>query len=124
MSRFIVTLFISLLFLGCTHATEKLHEVDYQRVLCEELDGEMEYVLADKTRVDCLTDTYAIEVDFAKKWAESIGQSLYYADMTGKKPAVALIMNVKKDKRYLKRLQTIAGKFEIKIFIIKKQDKE
>jgi len=43
--------------------------------------------------------------------------------MTGKKPAVALIMNAKKDKRYLKRLQTIARKFDIKIFIIKKRDK-
>ena len=66
MSRFVFSILISLLFLGCTHATEKLHEVDYQRVLCEELDGEMEYVLVDKTRVDCLTDAYAIEVDFAK----------------------------------------------------------
>ena len=29
-------------------------------------------------------------IDFAKKWAESIGQALYYSKMTGKAPAVAI----------------------------------
>ncbi len=82
----------------------------------------MEYVLKDRTRVDCLTDKYAIEVDFAKKWAESIGQSLYYAHMTNRKPAVGFIMNSKKDKRYFKRLNTIAQEYAIKIFIIEKKD--
>ena len=53
--------------------------------------GEIEVLLEDSTRVDCLTDYHAIEFDFSSKWAESIGQSLYYAAMTGKKPAVFLI---------------------------------
>jgi hypothetical protein len=79
----------------------------------------MEYRLFDKTRVDCLTDDYAIEVDFAKKWAESVGQSLYYADVTGKNPGVGLIVG-KKDKRYLKRLNRLAKKYDIKVFVIKK----
>lgn len=80
----------------------------------------MEVVLKDRTRVDCLTDEYAIEVDFAKKWAEGIGQSLYYAQMTGKKPAVALIVDIKKEKRYLTRLEKVAQKSNIKIIIIDK----
>jgi hypothetical protein len=75
--------------------------------------------LPDKTRVDCLTDGYAIEVDWAKKWAEGVGQSLFYADMTNRKPGVALIVG-ENDQRYLKRINLIAKKFNIKIYIIKK----
>lgn len=115
-------LIFPLLFVGCSQITKKYHERHYQTLLCNELGGEMEYVLKDKTRVDCLTDEYAIEVDFAKKWAEGIGQSLYYAHMTGKKPAVGFIINTKKDQRYFKRLNALAKKYEIKIFLIKKEN--
>ena len=66
-----------------------MYEKDYVDKYC---DGIKEYVLPDKTRVDCLTNEYAIEFDYAKKWAESVGQSLYYAEKTGKKPAVAIIL--------------------------------
>jgi hypothetical protein len=97
-------------------ATKKFNEHYYQINLCNKFDGKMEYVLQDRTRVDCLTDEYAIEVDFAKKWAEGVGQSLYYAHMTGKKPAVGFIMNSEKDKRYFKRLNTLAKKYGIKIY--------
>lgn len=92
----------------------KYKEADYVNAYCK---GIVEYRLPDKTRVDCLTDEYAIEFDWAKKWAESIGQSLYYAKMTGKKPAVAIIMKSPKDERYIKRIEkTDLG---IKIFKIK-----
>ncbi len=64
----------------------------------------MEYVLPDRTRVDCLTDEYAIEVDFAPKWAEAIGQAIYCAKMTGRKPGIVLILEEDKDQRYLNRL--------------------
>ena len=119
--NFIVIIFLSLILFGCAAKAKKLNERHYQTILCNELNGEMEYVLKDKTRVDCLTDEYAIEVDFAKKWAESIGQSLYYAHMTAKKPAVGLIMNSKKDERYFKRLKVMADEYEIKIFVINKE---
>jgi hypothetical protein len=110
-----------LFFAGCSTTTKSVHHKEkyYQTKLCNRLDGVMEYRLPDRTRVDCLSDDYAIEVDFAKKWAESIGQSLYYADMTGKKPAVGLIVG-SKDKRFEKRLNRIAKKYNIKVFLIKK----
>ena len=73
-------------------------------------------MLKDGTRVDCLTSTHAIEVDFANKWAESIGQSLFYAEMTGKKPGVYLIIESDRDYRYLKRLKLVAKKYGITIF--------
>ena len=110
-----------LLFSGCGY--KKYKEKYYQTQLCNDLDGVMEQSLLDRTRVDCLTDEYAIEVDFAKKWAESIGQSLYYAEMTGKKPAVGLILrDTKKDARRLHRLQVMADKYQIKIFKIQREN--
>lgn len=117
----LVLIFLTSLFLmGCSSSTKKYNEHYYQTKLCNDLNGQVEIVLQDKTRVDCLTDNYAIEVDFAKKWAESIGQSLHYAHMTGKKPAVGLIIDKNRDQRYYKRLHTLAKKYEIHIFIIEK----
>ena len=49
-------------------------------------------VLGDRTRCDIVTATHAIEVDFADKWAEAIGQSLSYALQLNLKPAIALIL--------------------------------
>lgn len=48
-------------------------------------------MLQDRTRVDCLTDEYAIEYDFSNKWAEAIGQALHYGVMTDSRPAIVLI---------------------------------
>ena len=120
----IVTLVIitGIYFTGCTEK-KKHNEKYYQTLLCNELDGVMEQSLLDRTRVDCLTDEYAIEVDFAKKWAEAVGQSLYYAEMTGKKPAVGFIMrDNKKDRRHFKRVEVLADKYHIKIFKIQRED--
>lgn len=82
----------------------KMHEKDYVNKHCT---GVIEHVLPDKTRIDCLTDEYAIEYDYAKKWAESIGQSLYYAKKTGKKPAVAIIISKPSDRKYIQRIEAI-----------------
>ena len=121
----IFSLLLMALFAGCSTTTtpKKYNEKHYQTLFCNDLDGVMEYRLPDKTRVDCLTDKYAIEVDFARKWAEGVGQSLLYAEMTGKEPAIGLIMNVKKDDKYLQRLNAVAVKYGIKVFIIEKKGK-
>ena len=76
-----------------------------------------EAVFWDMTRVDCLAKDYAIEFDFAKKWAESIGQALYYSKMTGKKPAVAIILTSLTDYKYVKRIERLDN--NIKVFLIK-----
>jgi len=121
---FMVILFIAYSFIPTnvekkTTKNIKLNEKYYQTKFCNKLGGIMEFKLKDSTRVDCLSDEYAIEVDWAKKWAEGIGQSLYYGLMTKKKPAVALIVS-KKDKRFIKRLEKVADEFNIKIFFIQK----
>lgn len=58
-----------------------------------------------------------IEFDFAPKWAESIGQALYYGLMTGKQPGVELIMEKEGDGRYLERLNALADGHNIKVWI-------
>ncbi|MBQ8887599.1 MAG: hypothetical protein IJY61_07865 [Candidatus Gastranaerophilales bacterium] len=83
---------------------KKMTEKDYVNKYCT---GIIEYTLPDKTRIDCLTEEYAIEFDYAKKWAESIGQSLYYAKKTGKKPAVAIITSGEKDLKYINRIREV-----------------
>lgn len=94
----------SLLILLSTSANAKrLHkERYYQEKNCD--DGVTEYRLPDRTRVDCLTEEYAIEDDFGSKWAEAIGQSLHYARLTGRKAGIHLIMEKRSDNRYYNRL--------------------
>ena len=76
--------------------------------------------MKDKTRIDCLTDEYAIEFDWGKKWAEGIGQALYYSKMTGKKPAVALIIKSPSENKYAERIKIVDK--NIKVFVIKAND--
>ena len=94
-----------------------LKEGDYVKMYCK---GYIEYMLPDRTRVDCLTDEYAIEYDWAKKWAESIGQALYYSKMTGKKPAVAIIIKNPYERLYRERIKKADS--DIKIFEIKAEN--
>jgi hypothetical protein len=100
------------------HSKNIYKESAYQRLWCAKAGGVIEYVLPDRTRVDCLTAEYAVEVDFARKWAEAIGQALYYASVTGKRPAVLLIMESPSDVRYLKRLRRVAVTTKFKIMTI------
>lgn len=79
---------------------------------------EIEYVLKDKTRVDCLTTGYAIEFDFADKWAESIGQALHYAHQTQRKAGIVLIVeNAERDLKYVLRLYAIVSNYNIPVKI-------
>lgn len=90
----------------------------YQAQWCKAKGGIMEYKLDDTTRVDCLLPTMAVEFDFAQKWAECIGQALYYGQKTKRTPACVLIMeNPEKDQKYLRRLRyTVYNKKKIPEF--------
>jgi len=115
---FFIGLFLSnLAFADPSSKSIKLKESDFVKFHC---DGDIEHVLSDRTRVDCLNDRYAIEFDFDYKWAEAIGQSLYYASVTGKKAGIVLILRNQQDNRYLKRLnQTVdSNKLPIKIWFV------
>lgn len=111
-----------LLLFSVAFAGHQFLEKDYQIEWCAEHGGITEYVLDDQARVDCLLDEYTIEFDFAPKWAEAIGQSLYYAEKTGKKPGIVLIIEKDSDKRYLKRLKTLSEKYQIRVWTMKPED--
>ncbi len=90
-------------------------ERDHQLPFCESQGGTAEVILNDHTRVDCLTNTHAIEVDYAKKWAEAIGQALHYSLMTGKSPGIAFIVRSESDRRYLKRTFQVINHWHLPI---------
>ncbi|MEO5356924.1 MAG: hypothetical protein H7844_06460 [Nitrospirae bacterium YQR-1] len=102
-----------------TGAGHLYKEKEYQSVWCSEHGGITEYVLDDRSRVDCLLPDIVVEFDFAAKWAESIGQAIYYGLKTNKKPAIVLILeNPQKDKKYLKRLKKVADTYGITVYSI------
>lgn len=84
----------------------------YQDAHCK---GSKEHVLHDRTRVDCLTDSHAIEYDFGRKWAEAIGQSLGYAFETNKKAGIVLILESRKDLKYWIKLNSIIEHYRLPI---------
>ena len=116
-----ILLFLVLL-IPLTFASHEKNERYYQNIWCRENKGITEYILPDKTRVDCLTKEYAVEFDFAAKWAESVGQSLYYAKMTKKKPAIVLIMESNNDEKYFERAKTLSQSYDIALFKMKSKD--
>lgn len=121
MKKFLTGLFVLALIMPvCAQAKEHTYlEKDYQNAWCRANGGALEVVLFDKARVDCTTSDYAIEFDFAQKWGEAIGQSLYYGAVLNKKPGIVLIMeNGAQDKKYLERVSRVAKKHNIKIWTI------
>jgi hypothetical protein len=115
-----IILLILVLLIPQVEAKHVNSERYYQEKWCNQNNGIAEYILPDKTRIDCLTKKYAIEFDFAPKWAEAIGQSMYYSKVTNKKPAICLIIKSKNDYKYVKRIEKANKK--IKIFIIKENE--
>lgn len=128
--HFIITFLLmatGIYYFGLNYVPKKLYETQtmkpnqveayYQNEWCTADFGRKEAILWDMTRVDCMTKDYAIEFDFAKKWAESIGQALYYSKLTGKAPAVVLILTSPTDYRYVKRIERLDK--GIKLFLIK-----
>jgi hypothetical protein len=91
----------------------------YQEKWCNKVGGQAEVILSDKTRCDCLTEEYAIEIDYARKWYQSIGQTLHYGLMTGKRPGIVLIIEEASDHKYLNRLQGVIKEYGLNIKIWK-----
>lgn len=88
--------------------------------LAPEYKAKTEVRLWDATRVDLLTRTHAIEVDWCRKWPEAIGQALYYALVTGKKPGVLLLVSdARAEARFIHRCQAVCAKHGIELFIEK-----
>jgi len=103
------------------------HERYYQRQFCMLHGGETEVRLPDGTRADCLfrdsnTDIgYACEMDFANKWYEAVGQSLFYSFQTSRTPCIVLIVEQPGDAKYYYRAYSTIEHFKlpIRVYTIK-----
>ena len=112
-------LLIILFFLSFSaYAIEK--EEFYSNKFCEELSGQSQFKLKDLSRVDCLTETHAFEVDWADgmKVYEAIGQSLYYASQTGKKPGILLLIRKDNSKKHIRKVQEVISAFNLPIELV------
>lgn len=94
-------------------AAEKHKEKWYQEKWCQANAGQVEVTLPDQTRCDCITATNAIEFDFAHKWAEAIGQALYYSLQTGKRAGVVLIVAKPEERKHWIRLNSTIEHFKL-----------
>lgn len=107
-----------LMFSAVSYAARLHPERHYQETWCEDNDGRTEVIVQSGARCDCLTETHAIEFDFANKWAEAIGQSLHYAAQPGKRAGIVLIMEKpERDIKYLERLELTIDKHHLPIDI-------
>ena len=64
-----------LTFLLLTATASALPEKHYQAIFAAQVGGRTEVTAGDGTRCDILTDSYAIEVDLARKWGEALGRA-------------------------------------------------
>lgn len=111
---------VLVVFLFLVSSLVSAKEADYQKAWCTE--GRIEHRLDDRTRVDCLTDSHSIEFDYAHKWAEAIGQSLYYAFKTNKRAGIVLIYRSDRDHKYFLRLNSVIehNKLPIDVWVMNK----
>jgi len=92
----------------------------YNRQFCSDVSGQAEYRLPDRSRIDCLTDTHAYEADWADglKVYESIGQSLYYAAETGKKPGILLLIRKKNSDKHIRKVKRVIENWSLPIKLV------
>ena len=117
MKKIILFLFFFILT-SSSQALEK--EKYYSDKFCEEMSGQADYTLQDKSRVDCLTETHAFEVDWADgmKVYEAIGQSLYYSSQTGKLPGILLLIRKDNSEKHIRKIREVIRFFDLDIELI------
>lgn len=98
-------------------------EKDINTVWCSNAGGDDEFRTKDGTYVDCLTEEFAIEVEYDFKWKEGIGQALHYAESTNRKAAILFIKRAKSRKDYYNEMMRVINKYDlpIKVFVIEEQ---
>ncbi len=80
--------------------------------------AQTEVVAWDGSRVDLLSELYAIEVEWAAKWKESIGQAVYYSILFHREPGVVLLRRRDADEdRHIYRCQAVCARLGIKLWI-------
>jgi hypothetical protein len=106
-------LFITILISFMSDASEELINAEW----CIEQEGITEYRTIYGTYIDCLTEDFAIEVEYDYNWKESIGQALHYAEATNRNPGILFIKRSKSKKNYLNELHNTIDKFNLPITV-------
>jgi hypothetical protein len=88
------------------------------------MKGQQEVRLPNRRVVDIVTDTFAIEVEFANKWTQSIGQSLDYAKTLNKKAGILIIIEGIKTDKYVTELMDfiVFYRLPIKVWVMDSVD--
>lgn len=97
-------LFLSFFILSFSSYSQK-YESEFVDIIVGEIGGKTE-VPVQSGRVDILTDEYAIEVEHANKWKQSIGQAMWYGFQTNKQPGIILIIKTKSQLKYAIQLES------------------
>ena len=116
--KWIIILLLNLTLKGSLDAARLNPEAYYQDIAAKKYNGQTEVTMPDGTRCDIVTETHAIEVDFADKWAEAIGQSLNYSIQLNKKAGILLILEKPDDERHLIRVESIIKHFQLTIDVL------
>jgi hypothetical protein len=95
--RFPTLLTVCLFAIAGTARAAQFTESDWQVAFNNKVThGKLEVRIATG-RIDILTETHAIEVDYARNYRAAVKQALQYAGETKRKPGVALIVDGVKD---------------------------
>jgi hypothetical protein len=89
----VVVAVVALLFVAARPARREHNELYWSAIIAEQLHGKAEYRLPDGARVDILTADEAIEIDWPNKWAEGVGQALYYGAATWRRATVVYLVS-------------------------------
>jgi len=94
----------------------KAWEPVWSKYLAKLHRGVAEYVCVEGSKVDLLTSDFAAEVEWVKKWKESIGQALLYSILTGRPPMVILLLRGHEhERRYLDRCRMVCRRAGIEL---------
>lgn len=96
---------LSIFFMLLSLSLISQSEAQYSRLINQTLGGQLEYRVTSG-RVDILTEKYAIEVEFARKWKQAIGQALWYGLQTNKQSGIVLIVESSSDYKYFNQLNS------------------
>ena len=118
MKKFKLLLTVGALAVLSLNASAKMSEGDYVDKFCT---GTVEYLLPDKTRVDCDLPKESQEYDWQTKWYEGVGQALYYSMSTGKGGGLVLIAKNDKWKKYTDRAKATILHYDLplSLYVIK-----
>lgn len=115
--RDIAAVSLALFVLLCTYAA-LAGECDITKALAAKYHADAEVVLSDGSRADLISERYAIEVEWSKKWKESIGQCELYSILTGKEPGVILLVkDPAAEAKHIERCHKVCDKLKIKLWI-------